>query len=413
MSHTGAAGGAEMEQRRSVKPRDKPNHKEETSITRIMHVDASSVHRMVARRALVAAGYEVVSLADGHEALAHLYLENTIPDVMVLDVATDGLSGLEVISMVRKTWNQVKLPVILSSSRGDEASVLRALGANCNDFLLKPIQPDEFVARVQTQLRIAELFREDSHQQLLRSVFPAYVMDTDANLPEALSTPTAQASLTVMSVVLVDVPQLCAVAAPGAVVEFFRELCDNLASVAENSGVLLADAGVDGTFTFVSGHRPVEEGGAPDCCAAMLLDAALDVLEMISATPLPIEVGPDEPLHGASVRIGVHSGPAVTGVIGCRGAPRYGILGSTVQVARQIAMVAPLMGILLSGACHEQLLAEGEDDQNFIQIEERLLVGAADDAEHIDLWSVRTSEDDANDAGLADVDEGGEEEAAA
>ena len=374
---------------------------EVTSITRIMHVDASSVHRMVARRALVAAGYEVVSLSDGHEALAHLYLENTIPDVMVLDVATDGLSGLEVISMVRKTWNQVKLPVILSSSRGDEASVLRALGANCNDFLLKPIQPDEFVARVQTQVRIAELFREDAQQQLLRSVFPAYVMDVDASLPEALSTPMLQQTLTVMSVVLVDMPQLCTVAHPAAVVEFLRELCDALASVAENSGVLLADAGVDGTFTFVSGHRPQEIEDHKDCCAAMLLDAALDVLEMISATPLPIEVGPDEPLHGASVRIGVHSGLAVTGVIGCRGAPRYGILGSCVSVARQIAMEAPVMGILLSGACHAQLLVEGEDEQNFIHIDERLLVGAADDAEQIELWAVRTAEDD---GGMGGVD---------
>lgn len=111
--------------------------------------DESSYLRML-KRNLTGYGYEVVTAMDGIEALAAL--EETNPDLLLLDINMPRLNGLEVCRRVRD-WSQ--LPIIVLSARGEEYQKVEALELGADDYLTKPFGLNELVARIKVALRRA------------------------------------------------------------------------------------------------------------------------------------------------------------------------------------------------------------------------------------------------------------------
>jgi DNA-binding response OmpR family regulator len=96
--------------------------------------------------ALGRAGYEVVTAADGAEALA--LAEERRPSLLVLDVAMPELDGLEVLRRVRADPANENLPVILLSARAQESDVARGYETGASKYVSKPFSPRELVAVV-------------------------------------------------------------------------------------------------------------------------------------------------------------------------------------------------------------------------------------------------------------------------
>ncbi|SDU80860.1 response regulator [Jiangella alkaliphila] len=97
---------------------------------------------------LKARGWEVVTAADGRgalEAAAHRH-----PDVVVLDLGLPDLSGIEVIAGLRG-WTSV--PIIVLSARQDSADKVRALDAGADDYVTKPFDMEELLARLRAAWR--------------------------------------------------------------------------------------------------------------------------------------------------------------------------------------------------------------------------------------------------------------------
>jgi two-component system KDP operon response regulator KdpE len=117
-------------------------------MSRIVVVDDEPQILRALRRALSARGYEVVTAADGEEAIVEI--EGTMPDLVVLDLNLPGIDGMEVARRVR-TWSRV--PILILSVREDEAGKVRALDLGADDYLTKPFGVEEFVARVRALLR--------------------------------------------------------------------------------------------------------------------------------------------------------------------------------------------------------------------------------------------------------------------
>ncbi len=111
--------------------------------------DESSSLRML-KRNLTGYGYEVVTAIDGIEALAAL--EETNPDLLLLDINMPRLNGLEVCRRVRE-WS--RLPIIVLSARGEEYQKVEALELGADDYLTKPFGLNELVARIKVALRRA------------------------------------------------------------------------------------------------------------------------------------------------------------------------------------------------------------------------------------------------------------------
>ena len=100
------------------------------------------------RITLTARGYVVVTAADGRAALNAAIEEH--PDLIILDLGMPGLTGIEVIEGVRG-WSQV--PILVVSGRSESWDKVDALDAGADDYVTKPFQADELLARVRALSR--------------------------------------------------------------------------------------------------------------------------------------------------------------------------------------------------------------------------------------------------------------------
>jgi two-component system KDP operon response regulator KdpE len=117
-------------------------------VSRILVVDDEEQILRALRRALAARGYDVVTAADGEEAIAEV--EAAMPDLVVLDLNLPGIDGMEVCRRLR-TWTGI--PILILSVREDEAGKVQALDLGADDYLTKPFGVEELLARVRALLR--------------------------------------------------------------------------------------------------------------------------------------------------------------------------------------------------------------------------------------------------------------------
>ena len=95
--------------------------------------------------------FDVERTPDGEEAL--LLAKENPPDVVLLDWMIAGLSGIEVCRRLRRSTPTANLPIIMLTGRGEEEDRIRGLETGADDFVTKPFNPRELVARVRAVLR--------------------------------------------------------------------------------------------------------------------------------------------------------------------------------------------------------------------------------------------------------------------
>ncbi len=96
-------------------------------------------------------GYQVISAYDGEEALNKVESDN--PDLIILDLMLPGVDGFEVCRRVRKNMD---LPIIMLTAKGDDIDKILGLELGADDYLTKPFNPRELLARVKAILRRSE-----------------------------------------------------------------------------------------------------------------------------------------------------------------------------------------------------------------------------------------------------------------
>jgi two-component system KDP operon response regulator KdpE len=116
---------------------------------RVLVVDDEPAIRRLLHASLSAEGHQIEEAADGQSALS-LLGRNAI-DVLVLDLGMPGMDGFEVIRQLREQGSS--LPIIVLSSRADEAGKVRALDMGADDFVTKPFGMDELLARIRAAVR--------------------------------------------------------------------------------------------------------------------------------------------------------------------------------------------------------------------------------------------------------------------
>ena len=119
----------------------------------VLVVDDDPRLRDLLRRYLTQQGFAVV-VAEDAQAMNRVMRYQRF-DLMVLDLMMPGEDGLQVISRLRAA--QSDLPVIVLTARGDESDRITGLEAGADDYLAKPFNPRELVARIQSVLRRSRL----------------------------------------------------------------------------------------------------------------------------------------------------------------------------------------------------------------------------------------------------------------
>jgi two-component system KDP operon response regulator KdpE len=115
---------------------------------KVLVIDDEPPIRKLLRMGLSAHGYEVIEAPNGRISLELLEQK---PDLVILDLGLPDMQGLELLRMIRARNEGV--PIVVLSSRGDEAGKVQALDLGADDYLTKPFGMDELLARMRAALR--------------------------------------------------------------------------------------------------------------------------------------------------------------------------------------------------------------------------------------------------------------------
>src|SRR6266511_646416 len=132
---------------------------------------------------LSAKGYETVTAASGQDGLDQLEAER--PDLVLLDVMMPGMDGYEVCRRIRANPEYGILPVVMVTALDPAGERIKGLEAGADDFLTKPVNMAELVARVRSLLRIKDLYGTVQAQA-------AELADLNANLEQRVQAQVAQ-----------------------------------------------------------------------------------------------------------------------------------------------------------------------------------------------------------------------------
>jgi two-component system phosphate regulon response regulator PhoB len=97
------------------------------------------------------AGFRTAVARDGDEAM--LAVEETRPDLVLLDWMLPYVSGIEICRRLRRNTDTRELPIILLTARSEEDDRVRGLEAGADDYVVKPFSPSELIARVRAVMR--------------------------------------------------------------------------------------------------------------------------------------------------------------------------------------------------------------------------------------------------------------------
>ena len=118
---------------------------------KILLADDSPTIRALVSEILTDAGFTVVTAEDGQDALEKIYKEN--PDLLILDYEMPYKTGFEVVQDVRQHTGYLHTPIIIFTAVTDKDTKLQGLGLDIDDYLTKPADADEVVARVKLLLK--------------------------------------------------------------------------------------------------------------------------------------------------------------------------------------------------------------------------------------------------------------------
>lgn len=118
---------------------------------KILLADDSHAIRFLVSEILTNAGFTVIEAEDGQEAIDKTYKEN--PDLLILDYEMPHKTGFDVVREVRSRTGYLHTPIIIFTAVSDKSTKLEGLGLDIDDYLTKPADEDEIVARVKLLLK--------------------------------------------------------------------------------------------------------------------------------------------------------------------------------------------------------------------------------------------------------------------
>lgn len=141
--------------------------KQETSV---LIVDDDEINRVVMGQQL--SDYTIVSCSNGLDALTAV--DESKPDLILLDLMMPGLNGYEVCQKLRQQYSPIELPIILVTAKNHLEDLTKGFQTGANDYLPKPFHNEELKSRVENQLKLSRLHRVNEDNIRLRALIKSY-----------------------------------------------------------------------------------------------------------------------------------------------------------------------------------------------------------------------------------------------
>jgi len=133
-----------------------PNdHTIQNHFSRILVVDDVEPNRELLEAHLISEGYQVETAGSGHEALAKV--QEKAPDIILLDIQMPGIDGYQVCKTLKESGNTRLIPIIMITALKDVENKIKAIEVGADDFISKPFNKHEVLARVRSLLKVKYL----------------------------------------------------------------------------------------------------------------------------------------------------------------------------------------------------------------------------------------------------------------
>jgi class 3 adenylate cyclase len=311
---------------------------------------------------LSAKGYHVKSATSGPEALRSIALE--APDLVLLDIIMPEMNGYDVCQRIRADGKTAALPVVLVTSLDPREEKIRGLECGADDFLTKPINQAELLARVRTLLRVKSLYdtvqeqaaqlsewNKELEQRVAQQVaqlermsqlkrfFPPQLAEliVAGDVDDPLKTHRRE-----VSVVFLDLRGFTAFtdsAEPEEIMGFLREYHRDMGRLIHAHGGTLEQFAGDSLMVIFNDPVVIED---PAACAVRM---AVEMRECFAQkTVLPWK----KRGHDIGLGLGIAHGYATIGEIGFEDRIGYGVIGRVTNMASRLCSEAKAGQILIS-----------------------------------------------------------------
>lgn len=319
---------------------------------------------------LTAQGYKVRKALNGQRAIATV--QEFPPNLILLDVMMPEMNGYEVCEKLKASPTTSSIPVIFLSALDDVLDKVKAFDVGAVDYITKPFQDKEVLARVANQLTIQsqrKLLQEQTKQleelverlqneikerqevevalrlaqkksdHLLLNILPAAIVE---NLKQGQGSAAERFdSATVLFADIVDFTSLAARISPLELVNLLNQIFSKFDELTEKHG--LEKIKTNGDAYMVAGGLPLPTTDHAEAIANMALDMQTAIAHFQTDTGEPFQI-----------RIGIHTGPVVAGVIGTKKFT-YDLWGDTVNVASRMESQGLPGCIQVTTAVYEEL----------------------------------------------------------
>jgi len=138
---------------RMERPLLRPAANEHAKPPKVLVVDDDRLHQTLIAHLLAVAGFDISTASNGREALE--VAQRVEPDAVILDAEMPEMDGFDMIEVLRRDPALETLPTLMVSGRADQEARLRAFEMGVDDFIAKPVDGDDLIARVRAHLRVA------------------------------------------------------------------------------------------------------------------------------------------------------------------------------------------------------------------------------------------------------------------
>jgi adenylate cyclase len=330
---------------------------EQTKSMKVLVVDDSKTLRRILIRELNSIGItNIAEAGDGNEAVERLRVEKF--DLMLLDMEMPELDGLGVLKVVKSTPELSYLPVIIISSAENFDRIVECIQVGAEDYLPKPFNAVLLRARVFSSLEkkrlrdldrehILELQREKEmlhieqmkSEKLMLNILPKPIADRLKRGEKNIA--GSYPEVTVLFSDLVGFTKMSAKKTAPELVKLLNDIFSRFDKRAELLG--LEKIKTIGDAYMAVGGLPIPRSDHAEIVADMALGMYQDLTDFNQANQQEIQM-----------RIGIHSGPVVAGVIGFTKFS-YDLWGNTVNTASRMESTAGNGRIQVSAVTHELL----------------------------------------------------------
>ncbi|HET7536051.1 MAG TPA: adenylate/guanylate cyclase domain-containing protein [Candidatus Didemnitutus sp.] len=300
---------------------------------RILLIDDTPANIQAISTILKNEGYQITVATSGQQGLE--LLARFRPDLILLDVMMPGIDGFETCIRIKASPAWREMPVIFLTAKTETADIVRGFQVGGVDYVAKPFNAHELLARVRTHLALDHLYREN--QRLLLNVLPAPIAEKLKRQTGVIAERFEDVS--VLFADLVGFTPLSTKLSPTGLLELMNRIFSGFDELAMQHG--LEKIKTIGDAYMVAGGLPLPQSDHLAKMAAMALE-------------MPESLKKSARLEGLSLRIGLNVGSVIAGVIGIRKFI-YDVWGDTVNTASRLESHGQPGRVHVSEAVYQRL----------------------------------------------------------